>query len=71
MTSNSQILHIRRNVCEIMIIEDDIGKHIGTQEHQIRKKALEDSLANLEEDDDGYLSIVLKWSQELSSPNSY
>jgi hypothetical protein len=38
MTSNSQTLHIRRNVCEIMIIEDDIGKHIGTQEHQIRKK---------------------------------
>jgi hypothetical protein len=48
-----------------MIIEEDIGKHSSTQEHQIRMKALEYNLTNLKGEDDGYLSIVLKWSQQL------
>lgn len=69
MTKSNQIIHVRCNICEIMIIEEDVGKHISTQEHQMRKKALEDNLTNLkEEEKDNYPSIVLKWSQELS-PN--
>jgi hypothetical protein len=69
MTKSNQIIHVRCNICEIMIIEEDVGKHISTQEHQMRKKALEDNLTNLkEEEEDNYPSIVLKWSQELS-PN--
>ena len=52
-----------------MIIEEDLVKHISTQEHQMRKKTLEDNLTNLkEEEKDNYPSIVLKWNQELS-PN--
>jgi hypothetical protein len=51
-----------------MIIEEDLGKHISTQEHQMRKKTLEDNLTNLkEEEEDNYPSVVLKWSQELSA----
>jgi hypothetical protein len=70
MTKSNQIIHVRCNICEIMIIEEDLGQHISTQEHQMRKKALEDNLANLkEEEDDNYPSIVLKWSQELSPNN--
>ena len=62
-------MHVSCNICEIMIIEEDLGQHISTQEHQMRKKALEDNLANLKEGEgDNYPSIVLKWSQELS-PN--
>ncbi len=64
MTKSNQIIHVRCNICEIMIIEEDVGKHISTQEHQMRKKALEDNLTNLKEEDK-YPSIVLKWSQEL------
>ena len=53
-----------------MIIEEDLGQHISTQEHQMRKKTLEDNLANLKkEEDDNYPSIVLKWNQELSPNN--
>jgi hypothetical protein len=51
-----------------MIIEEDVGKHISTQEHQMRKKVLECNLADLK-GEDGNPSIVLKWSQELS-PNA-
>ena len=69
MTKSNQIIHVRCNICEIMIIED-IGKHISTQEHQMRKKALEYNLTNLKGEDDGYQSIVLKWNQQLS-PNGY
>jgi hypothetical protein len=68
MTKGNQIIHVRCNTCEIMIIEEDVGKHISTPEHQMRKKALEDNLTNLKEEEDNYPSIVLKWSQELS-PN--
>ena len=68
MTKSNQIIHVRCNICEIMIIEEDVGKHISTQEHQMRKKALEDNLTNLKEEDN-YPSIVLKWSQELSPNN--
>jgi hypothetical protein len=69
MTKSNQIIHVRCNICEIMIIEEELGQHISTQEHQMRKKTLEDNLANLKkEEDDNYPSIVLKWSQELS-PN--
>ena len=69
MTKSNHIIHVRCNTCEIMIIEEDVGKHISTQEHQMRKKTLEDNLTNLkEEEKDNYPSIVLKWSQELS-PN--
>ena len=66
MTQSNQIIHIKCNICEIMIIEEDIGKHISTQEHQMRKKALEYNLTNLKGEDDGYPSTVLKWSQQLS-----
>jgi hypothetical protein len=54
-----------------MIIEEDLGKHISTQEHQMRKKTLEDNLTNLKKEGEGdnYPSIVLKWSQELSPNN--
>ena len=71
MTKSNQIIHVRCNICEIMIIEEDLGKHISTQEHQMRKKTLEDNLTNLKEGGggDNYLSIVLKWSQELSPNN--
>ena len=69
MTKSNQIIHVRCNICEIMIIEEDLGKHISTQEHQMRKKTLEDNLTNLKEEDDNYPSIVLKWSQELSPNN--
>ena len=70
MTKSNQIIHVRCNICEIMIIEEDVGKHISTQEQQMRKKALEDNLTNLkEEEKDNYPSIVLKWSQELSPNN--
>jgi hypothetical protein len=55
-------------MCEIMIIEEDIGKHISTQEHQMRKKALECNLTNLKVQDE-YPSIVSKWSNELSVHN--
>jgi hypothetical protein len=68
MTKSNQIIHVRCNICEIMIIEEDLGKHISTQEHQMRKKTLEDNLTNLKEEEDNYPSVVLKWSQELS-PN--
>jgi hypothetical protein len=69
MTKSNQIIHVRCNTCEIMIIEEDVEKHISTQEHQMRKKALEDNLTNLkEEEKDNYPSIVSKWNQELS-PN--
>ena len=69
MTKSNHIIHVRCNICEIMIIEEDLVKHISTQEHQMRKKTLEDNLTNLkEEEKDNYPSIVLKWSQELS-PN--
>ena len=69
MTTSNQIIHVRCNICEIMIIEEDVGKHISTQEHQMRKKALESNLTNLKgEEEDSNPSIVLKWSQELS-PN--
>lgn len=68
MTKSNQIIHVRCNICEIMIIEEDLVKHISTQEHQMRKKTLEDNLTNLKEEEDNYPSIVLKWSQELS-PN--
>jgi hypothetical protein len=68
MTKSNQIIHVRCNICEIMIIEEDVEKHISTQEHQMRKKVLEDNLTNLkEEEKDNYPSIVLKWNQELSS----
>ena len=68
MTKSNQIIHVRCNICEIMIIEEDLGKHISTQEHQMRKKTLEDNLTNLkEEEEDNYPSVVLKWSQELSA----
>ena len=67
MTKSNQIVHVRCNTCEIMIIEEDVGKHISTQEHQMRKKALECNLADLKGEDSNP-SIVLKWSQELS-PN--
>jgi hypothetical protein len=71
MTKSNQIIHVRCNICEIMIIEEDVGKHINTQEHQMRKKALEDNLTNLkeEEKDNNNPSIVLKWNQELSPNN--
>ncbi len=70
MTTSNQIIHVRCNICEIMIIEEDLVKHISTQEHQMRKKTLEDNLANLKkEEEDNYPSIVLKWSQELSPNN--
>jgi hypothetical protein len=69
MTKSNQIIHVRCNICEIMIIEEDLVKHISTQEHQMRKKILENNLTNLkEEEKDNYPSIVLKWNQELS-PN--
>ena len=67
MTKSNQIIHVRCNICEIMIIEEDVRKHISSQEHQMRKKALEDNLTNLKKEDN-YPSIVLKWIQELS-PN--
>ena len=51
MTKSNQIIHVRCNICEIMIIEEDVGKHISTQEHQMRKKALEDNITNLKEED--------------------
>jgi hypothetical protein len=70
VTKINQTIHVRCNICEIMIIEDDIGKHISIQEHQMRKKALESNLTNLKREDD-YPSKVLKWSQEQSSPTSY
>ena len=57
MTKSNQIIHVRCNICEIMIIEEDVGKHISTQEHQMRKKALEDNITNLKEEDN-YQSIV-------------
>jgi hypothetical protein len=70
MTKSNQTIHVRCNICEIMIIEEDLVKHISTQEHQMRKKTLEDNLTNLkEEEKDNYPSIVLKWSQELSPNN--
>jgi hypothetical protein len=71
MTKSNQIIHVRCNICEIMIIEEDLVKHISTQEHQMRKKTLEENLTNLkeEEKDDNYPSIVLKWNQELSPNN--
>jgi hypothetical protein len=69
MTKSNQIIHVRCNICEIMIIEEDLGQHISTQEHQMRKKTLEDNLANLKEEKDNHPSIVLKWSQELSPNN--
>jgi hypothetical protein len=50
-----------------MIIEEDVEKHVSTQEHQMRKKALECNLTDLKGEDSNP-SIVLKWSQELS-PN--
>jgi hypothetical protein len=65
MTKSNQIIHVRCNTCEIMIIEEDVGKHINTQEHQMRKIALECNLRDLKEEDSNP-SIVLKWSQELS-----
>ena len=68
MTKSNQIIHVRCNTCEIMIIEEDVGKHISTQEHQMRKKALECKLADLKGEDSNP-SIVLKWSQEMS-PNA-
>ena len=68
MSQRNKIIHIRCNTCQIMIIEDEIEKHISTQEHQMRKKALECNLADLK-GEDGNPSIVLKWSQELS-PNA-
>jgi hypothetical protein len=64
MTKSNQIIHVRCNICEIMIIEEDIEKHISTQEHQMRKKALEHNLTNLKGEDDGYPSIVSKWMEE-------
>jgi hypothetical protein len=67
MTKSNQIIHVRCNTCEIMIIEEDVEKHISTQEHQMRKKALECNLRDLKGEDSNP-SIVLKWSQELS-PN--
>jgi hypothetical protein len=66
--SSNQITHIRCNTCEIMIREEDIEKHISTQEHQMRKKALECNLTNLKVQDE-YPSIVSKWSNELSVNN--
>ena len=71
MTKSNQIIHVRCNICEIMIIEEDLVKHISTQEHQMRKKTLENNLTNLKEEEEGdnYASIVLKWSQELSPNN--
>jgi hypothetical protein len=67
MTKSNQIIHVRCNTCEIMIIEEDVEKHVSTQEHQMRKKALECNLRDLKGEDSNP-SIVLKWSQELS-PN--
>ena len=64
MTKSNQIIHVRCNICEIMIKEEDIAKHISTQEHQMRKKALEYNLTNLKGEDDGYPSIVSKWMEE-------
>ncbi len=66
MAKSDQTIHVRCNICEKMIIEEDIEKHISTQEHQMRKKALEYNLTNLKGEDDGYPSIVSKWSQERS-----
>ena len=63
MTNSDQIIHVRCNMCEIMIKEEDCAKHISTQEHQMRKKALERNLTNLKEEDDGYPSIVSKWME--------
>ena len=71
MTKSNQIIHVRCNVCEIMILEERIEKHISTQEHQVRKKQLESNLTNLKrEDDDGYPSVVSKWIEELSPNDS-
>ena len=67
MTKSNQIIHVRCNICEIMIKEEDIAKHISTQEHQMRKKALECNLTNLKGEDDGYPSIVSKWMEEYSN----
>jgi hypothetical protein len=64
MTKSNQIIHVRCNICEIMIKEEDIAKHISTQEHQMKKKALEYNLTNLKGEDDGYPSIVSKWMEE-------
>ena len=64
MIKSNQIIHVRCNICEIMIKEEDIEKHISTQEHQIRKKALEYNLTNLKGEDEGYPSIVSKWMEE-------
>jgi hypothetical protein len=64
MTMSNQIIHVRCNMCEIMIKEEDIAKHISTQEHQMRKKALESNLTNLKGEDEGYPSIVSKWMEE-------
>jgi hypothetical protein len=64
MTMSNQIIHVRCNICEIMIKEEDIAKHISTQEHQMKKKALESNLTNLKGEDEGYPSIVSKWMEE-------
>jgi hypothetical protein len=60
---SNQIIHVRCNIYEIMI-KEDIAKHISTQEHQMRKKALESNLTNLKGEDEGYPSIVSKWMEE-------
>ena len=64
MTKSNQIIHVRCNICEVMIKEEDIAKHISTQEHQMRKKALEYNLTNFKGEDVGYPSIVSKWMEE-------
>jgi hypothetical protein len=71
VTKSNQIIHVRCNVCEIMILEERIEKHISTREHQVRKKQLESNLTNLKrDDDDGYPSVVSKWIEELSPNDS-
>jgi hypothetical protein len=38
MTKSNQIIHVRDNICEIMIIKENNGKQIVIQDHQIRKR---------------------------------
>jgi hypothetical protein len=64
MIKSNQIIHVRCNICELTIKEEDIEKHISTQQHQMRKKALEYNLTSLKGEDDGYPSIVSKWMEE-------
>ena len=65
MTKSNQTIHMRCNICEMMIPEEDLVKHINVKEHQIKKKALEYNITDLKSED-GYSSVISKWRQELS-----